>query len=295
MKSASKILIGTCLPGPDPDPWLPAFIQAGFETLSVNFHMEFHGVNIERQGPELKAQAEDAGMRITTLGVYSNPIQHEDHIEQLIRAIHAAPLYGASIVSTFAGAYEGRPMQESFARFGEVFRELCRHAEDQGVRIALENCPMGGVWHQATCNIAINPRAWERLFDEVPSSALGLEWEPAHQMIQLIDPVAQLRTWAPKVIHVHGKDASLDWHAIKQGGVFRPSDEFAPQRTVGFGDCNWRDLISILRQHNYQGDICVEGFHDPVYRGELEMTGQKHALEYLKWCRGGDVVPYVCQ
>ena len=31
--------------------------------------------------------------------------------------------------------------------------------------------------------------------------------------------------------------------------------------------------------------------HDPVYRGELEMTGQLHALRYLKWCRGGDFAP----
>jgi len=28
-----------------------------------------------------------------------------------------------------------------------------------------------------------------------------------------------------------------------------------------------------------------------VYRGDLEMTGQVHALHYLKRCRGGDFVP----
>ncbi len=38
-------------------------------------------------------------------------------------------------------------------------------------------------------------------------------------------------------------------------------------------------------------DICIEGYHDPVYYGELEMTGQLHALNYLKWCRGGDFTP----
>ena len=32
-------------------------------------------------------------------------------------------------------------------------------------------------------------------------------------------------------------------------------------------------------------------YHDPVYSGELEMTGQLHALNYLKWCRGGDFTP----
>ena len=67
--------------------------------------------------------------------------------------------------------------------------------------------------------------------------------------------------------------------------------DFAPERTPGFGDTNWRDIFSILHEHNFVGDVCVEGYHDPVYRGKWEMTAQKHALQYLKWCRGGDFVP----
>lgn len=62
-------------------------------------------------------------------------------------------------------------------------------------------------------------------------------------------------------------------------------------RMPGFGDTNWRDIISILRSNGYEDDICIEGYHDPVYSGELEMTGQLHALNYLKWCRGGEFTP----
>jgi len=36
----------------------------------------------------------------------------------------------------------------------------------------------------------------------------------------------------------------------------------------------------------FQGSIDIEGWHDPVYCGELEMTGQVHGLNYLKRCRG---------
>lgn len=60
---------------------------------------------------------------------------------------------------------------------------------------------------------------------------------------------------------------------------------------LGFGDTNWTDVITILRQHKWQGAIDIEGWHDPVYRGDLEMTGQVHGLNYLKRCRGGDFVP----
>ncbi|MNF15508.1 hypothetical protein D3C80_2181490 [compost metagenome] len=67
--------------------------------------------------------------------------------------------------------------------------------------------------------------------------------------------------------------------------------EFVWHRTPGFGDNNWADIITILRQNGYQGTIDIGGWHDPVYKDELEMTGQVHALRYLKQCRGGDFVP----
>ena len=61
-------------------------------------------------------------------------------------------------------------------------------------------------------------------------------------------------------------------------------------RTPGFGDTNWTDVISELRLAGWTGSIDIEGWHDPVYRDALEMTGQVHALNYLKSCRGGDFV-----
>ena len=41
------------------------------------------------------------------------------------------------------------------------------------------------------------------------------------------------------------------------------------------------------RAHGYKGCIDIEGWHDPVYEGDLEMTGQVHGLNHLKHCRGG--------
>ena len=58
-------------------------------------------------------------------------------------------------------------------------------------------------------------------------------------------------------------------------------------RTPGFGDSDWTRVISELRLAGFTGSIDIEGWHDPVYRDELEMTGQVRALDYLKECRGG--------
>lgn len=91
-------------------------------------------------------------------------------------------------------------------------------------------------------------------------------------------------------MHVHGKDATIDMDMVKRHGILSGAD-YTYHRTPGFGDSDWRDIISILHMGGYEGDICIEGFHDHIYRGDWEMTAQLHALQYLKWCRGGDFVP----
>ena len=109
-------------------------------------------------------------------------------------------------------------------------------------------------------------------------------------MVALIEPLPQLRTWTKKIFHVHGKDASILWDVVRTQGIGGP-ETFAYHRTPGFGDTNWTNLISLLRAEGFQGSIDIEGWHDPIYRGDLEMMGQVHALNYLKQCRGGAFVP----
>ena len=285
-----QIKIGTCIPGDKVETWLPHFIKAGFETISINFHMTLNGTDLVKLSQRVKEIIGDSGVEVTTLGLYCNPIQRELDKEALEYCLECAPLFGASTVSTFAGAYEGKPVPEAIPKFGEVFRDLTKKAADKNLNMAIENCTMGGTWDHATCNIGFNPRAWKLMFQEVTAENFGLEWEPTHQMVQLIDPVAQLREWVPKIVHMHGKDATIDWDGVRRYGVLGAS-EFVYHRTPGFGDTNWRDIFTILHQNGYEGDICIEGYHDPVYRDDWEMTGQLHALHYLKWCRGGDFTP----
>jgi sugar phosphate isomerase/epimerase len=149
---------------------------------------------------------------------------------------------------------------------------------------------MGGNWRTGDWNIAHNPKAWTMVFDAVTSDNLGLEWEPCHQMVNLIDPLPQLRIWISKVFHVHGKCATIKWDVPERYGI-GGAEPSAFHRTPGFGDCNWTDITSELRSGGFKGSIDVEGWHDPVYLDDLEMTGQVTGLRYLKRCRGGDFVP----
>lgn len=285
-----QIKIGTCVPGAVAEKWLPHIVKAGFDCVSINFHMTLGGIDLAELAPKVLELFGGSGVYVAALGFYCNPLQYPEHKKTLETCIDMAAAFGTKTVSTFAGALEDRPVEEAFPVFGQVFRDLTARAEDKGVKIAIENCPMGGTWQRATCNIGFNPKAWEAMFNEVDSGNIGLEWEPAHQMIQLIDPIAQLRKWVKKVVHLHGKDASVDMDAVRRLGVYGVED-FAPERTPGYGDTNWRDIFSILYAGGYQGDICIEGYHDPVYSGEWEMTSQLHALQYLRWCGGGKFTP----
>ena len=78
----------------------------------------------------------------------------------------------------------------------------------------------------------------------------------------------------------------MRWDVIREHGVFGKLP-FVQMRSPGFGDSDWTRVISELRLAGYKGSIDIEGWHDPVYRDELELTGQVHALNYLKNCRGG--------
>lgn len=287
-----QIPVGTCVPGPAVDRWLKPLVEGGYECVALNFHMSLEGTDLKKLAERVMPYLREKGVAVATLGYYCNPIENAEQRRTLESVIDAAPLFGAPMVSTFAGAYEGQPVEKAFPKFGEVFRELAKRAAGNGLKIAIENCPMDGVWNRATCNIAFHPKAWEAMFSEVPDENVGLEWEPGHQSVQLIDPIAQLRDWAPtgRILHLHGKDCTVDWDAVRRWGILG-AYPFAKQRTPGFGDLDWRQIFSILRENGYASDICVEGFHDPVYRGELELTGQLHALRYLKWCRGGDLTP----
>jgi sugar phosphate isomerase/epimerase len=130
------------------------------------------------------------------------------------------------------------------------------------------------------------------MFAAVESSVLGLEWEPCHQLVSLVDPLPQLRRYARRIWHVHGKDANIRWDVIREHGL-RGGVPYVHHRLPGFGDTDWRALIGILRQAGWRGSIDIEGFHDPVYRDALETTGQVAALNHLRRCRGGAFVPNV--
>jgi sugar phosphate isomerase/epimerase len=286
------IRIGTMIRGNGPDPagYVKQILPLGFESIEPFFWQTIGNKDIPRLADEIKEAIDGHDVTISTLGMFGNPLEDTETDRQTLQGwetlIDNAHLFGATCIAGFTGRVRGKPIEASLPRFKEVFGRLAKRAADKGVTIAFENCAMEGNWASGDWNIAHNPDAWELMFNEVPDDNLGLEWEPCHQLVYLIDPIPQIRKWAGKFFHVHGKDATIRWDVIREHGVFGKLP-FVQMRTPGFGDSDWTRVISELRLAGYHGAIDIEGWHDPVYRNDLEMTGQVMALNHLKQCRGG--------
>lgn len=227
----------------------------------------------EDKALKVKEEYESAGIEISCLaGFYVNHMdpEIEEECKDLVRkTVILAERMGVGTVAGFAGRVPGLEPMECLPKFKEIWGEHAKFAEDHGVRIAFENCPMGK-FHlpPGGINMMCLPDVWEAAFDEVPSDALGLEWDPSHLICMFIDPVANLRKFGGKVYHVHAKDAHVHRDLLAKYGIYH--EGVIEHCFPGLGDTDWGLVIKELRRHGYDGALDIEGWHDAVFRDHPE-------------------------
>ena len=285
-----KIPIGTLIKGDgDPAVAIRALASSGFECFSLFFWEGLGGADPLKFAEEVGKATEGTGTFISALSVYGNPLRDDERgvatRECLKVLLDAAPIFGCGLVSCFAGRVPGTSVKDSLPAWKRCFAPLAERAEASGLRIAFENCRLGDTWKTGSWNIAINPDAWELMFDAISSPAIGLEWEPCHQVEALADPYAQLEVWLPKILHLHGKDARIDRPLLAARGLYG-STRWHSSHFPGNGDTDWRRILDFLGRRGYTGTIDIEGWNDAEWSGERELEGQAKALAYLKSCRG---------
>ena len=240
---------------------------------------------------EAKAGFEDAGIGISCLaGFYMNhmdadPTVAKAHRQHVRNVIKLAEYMGVSVVAGFSGRILDKDLDESLPLFKKIWSEHAKAAEDAGIKIAFEHCPMGKFHSPFGGNNCIcTPDMWDKCFDAVPSEALGLEWDASHLVCHLIDPIANIRRYGSKIYHVHAKDAKINWDIVQRYGLYheRSNEHCFP----GLGDSDWGAIIKELLRAGYRGYLNIEGWHDAVFRDhpdgpQLEDTGLLIALKHL--------------
>jgi len=158
-----------------------------------------------------------------------------------------------------------------------VWKPLVKFAEDHGVRIGIENCPMlytGDEWPGGK-NLAYCPAVWRRMFEEIPSQSLGLNYDPSHLVWQQMDYVSPLDEFADRIFHVHAKDARVDESRLADVGILATPLEYHTPKLPGLGDVEWGPFLSALTDIGYAGPVCIE-VEDRAYEASLET--RKEAL-----------------
>ena len=62
--------------------------------------------------------------------------------EHLINVIHAAKKLGVPKVTSFIGRMTNKSLEENLDEVGAVWNPIMKVAEDEGILVAIENCPM---------------------------------------------------------------------------------------------------------------------------------------------------------
>ncbi len=166
------------------------------------------------------------GVTISGLGYYPNPLAPDEaeaqvYVEHIKAVIQAAALLGVPVVNTFIGRDWTKSLDENWPRFLSTWKPLIAFAEDNGVKIGIENCPMlftRDEWPGGK-NLARSPAIWRRMFEEIPSNNFGLNYDPSHMIWQRMDYLAPMREFKERLFHIHAKDARVDVHKLDQVGV----------------------------------------------------------------------------
>jgi sugar phosphate isomerase/epimerase len=189
----------------------------------------------------------------------------------LRRVIAAARTLNLDVVSTFVGRDWTRSLDANWPRFVYIWSDLIKFAEDHGVRIAIENCPMfftRDEWPGGK-NLASSPVIWRRMFDSIPSANFGLNYDPSHLVWQQMDYLAPLRDFASRIFRIHLKDARVDRHRLDQVGILAHPLEYHSPKLPGLGEVDWGRFFSVLGDTGYTGPVCVE-VEDRAYEKDLD-------------------------
>jgi len=221
-------------------------------------------------------------MAISGLGYYPNLLsanQEESQVaaSHLRRVIAAARMLNLTVVSTFVGRNWTQSVDDNWPRFLSVWKDLVSYAEDQGIRIAIENCPMlftADEWPGGK-NLASSPAIWRRMFEAIPSPNFGLNYDPSHQVWQQMDYIAPLREFSSRLFRVHLKDVTVDRQKLDQVGILAYPLQFHTPKLPGRGDIDWASFLRELENSGYDGPVCVE-VEDRDFEGDL--THRREAL-----------------
>jgi sugar phosphate isomerase/epimerase len=248
-------------------------------------HLDVHGFT-KHHADDVNGLCAQYGVSISALGYYPNPLDPDpvlsrkaiNHFKQVILAAEKLGLRNAN---TFVGRDWTKTIDENWPRFLKVWKPLIAFAEDHGIKIGIENCPMSfsrDEWPGGK-NLAVSPVVWRRMFSDIPSRNFGLNYDPSHFVLQQMDPLSPLLEFKNKLFHLHAKDMIVAPGKLNEVGIFAFPREWHIPRIPGFGNIDWAGFMAVLYEIGYKGAVCIE-VEDGTFGKTL--PGRQQALKVAR-------------
>ncbi|NMA64880.1 MAG: sugar phosphate isomerase/epimerase, partial [Clostridiaceae bacterium] len=194
----------------------------------------------EAKAERIKEYIRQKDVEISALGYYPNPLDPDEErrefvIEHIKKVIKLAKKLDLNIVNTFIGKDKTKNTEENLKLFKKIWPPIVSFAEENGVKIGIENCPMyftNDEWPGGN-NLASTPDIWQRIFSEIPSENFGLNYDPSHLLWQQIDYIKPIYEFKDRIFHVHIKDAKVYKDKLDRVGILAAPLEFHSPKLPG--------------------------------------------------------------
>lgn len=229
-------------------------------------------------------------VQISSLAFYPNTMDGNlekreaavGHLKNVVRASHKL---GINMVTTFIGRDQTKTVEENLELVKEVWPSIIELAEENHVKVAIENCPMlfGADQWPGGQNLMTTPKIWRKVFAILNSDNLGINYDPSHFVWQMIDYIRPIYEFKDKIFHVHYKDIKVYPERLNDCGIMAYPLDFMSPKLPGLGDVDWGKYVSALTDIGYDGCTCIE-VEDKAFEGSKKKVEDSLVLSqrYLK-------------
>ncbi|RDV16956.1 sugar phosphate isomerase/epimerase [Pontibacter diazotrophicus] len=273
------------------------FRRDGTRDDFVATHLDYENFGLD-DAKELLDRFNGARLQLS-IGAFDNliggdPAQRVKNQNHLLRLIRMAHLLGGDAndvkVGTFVGynhelGNQEQGFQKNLEEYARIFAPIIKYAEDLGVTVLYENCPMEG-WRSAGYTGTFNNltgvlAARKLMYELIPSKAHGEIYDPSHDVWQHVDPGEVIQhTDIARLHRIHVKATRrgnnvhwgnmypmqlVDTDLAKRAGVPTCSNEWDRHNyeamLPGFGgsdSMDWRAFVNTLKEQNFTGPFEIE-------------------------------------
>lgn len=132
--------------------------------------------------------------------------------------------------------------------------------------------------------IAYNFETAEEINEIFDMQCFGFCLDPSNLLLTGVNPSICIEKLGSRIFHVHGKDAEFTTHLSTSGwmahGDLNRNERGFRFRIPGWGDVNWRKVLTSLKLVGYNGVISIE-IEDRFFKEEEAIKKSKEFLEPL--------------